>query len=130
MYRALHTAIADSRTASVRGIYRGGLAVHAALAAMAGGLGLTLDLAKVPLDAALREDKLLFSESAGRFLITVAPDCRQAFETAMGEHVWGCVGVVTEAPRMVIKGAGGRLLVDLALEELKTAWKAPFGDLV
>ena len=48
LYRALQTAIADSLTASVRGIYRGGLAIHAALAAMAGGLGLSLDLAKIP----------------------------------------------------------------------------------
>jgi len=130
LYRSLQAAIAKSLTASVRGIYRGGLAVHAALAAMAGGLGLTLDLAKVPLDVALRDDKVLFSESAGRFLVTVAPDCRKAFEEAMGGHACGCVGVVTEAPRLVINRAGGQSLVDVALDDLKTAWKAPFGDLV
>jgi phosphoribosylformylglycinamidine synthase len=130
LYRCLQTAIADSLTASVRGIYRGGLAVHAALAALAGGLGLSLDLSKVPLEEALRDDKVLFSESAGRFLVTVAPDRRQAFEAAFDGHAVGCIGVVTEAPRMVIRGTRGEPLVDLALDDLKIAWKAPFGDLV
>jgi len=130
LYRCLQTAIADSLTASVRGIYRGGLAVHAALAALAGGLGLSLDLANVPLEEALRNDKVLFSESAGRFLVTVASDRRQAFEAAFDGHAVGCIGVVTEVPRMVICGTRGEPLVDLALDDLKTAWKAPFGDLV
>jgi len=130
LYRALQRAIADALTASVRGVYRGGLAVHAALAAMGGGLGLALDLDKLPVDKSLREDKLLFSESAGRFLVTVAPDQRQAFEAVMQDHACGCVGVVTEAPRLVVNGMGTTPLIDMALDELKTAWKAPFGDLV
>ncbi|MGD9330779.1 MAG: AIR synthase-related protein [Desulfobacterales bacterium] len=129
-YRALQAAIASSLTASVRGIYRGGLAVHAALAAMAGGFGLTIDLAKVPSDTSLREDRLLFSESAGRFLVTVAPDCGQAFEEIMGDTNCRCVGVVTETPRLVFNGVSDAQLVDLALDELKIIWKAPFGDLV
>jgi phosphoribosylformylglycinamidine synthase len=130
LYRALQKAIAQGLTASVRGIYRGGLAIHASLAAIAGGLGLSLDLAKVPTQAALRDDKRLFSESAGRCLVTVPPDRREAFEALMGDHACGCIGCVGEAPRVVITGTNGKPLVDLAIEELKAAWKSPFGDLV
>lgn len=130
LYRALQAAMAQALTASVRGIYRGGLAVHASLAAMAGGLGLALDLARIPAPAALRDDKRLFSESAGRFLVTVRPECRQAFEEIMGDGAWGCIGSVAAEPRVVINGTGGGPLVDLSLEELETAWKSPFGDLI
>jgi phosphoribosylformylglycinamidine synthase len=130
LYRALQAAIERSLAASVRGLYRGGLAVHAVLAAAAGGLGMTFDLAKIPSEAPLREDRLLFSESAGRFLVTVPPKYQPAFEDAMGDHAWGCIGIVTEAPRMVINGKNGQTLIDLSLDKLKTVWKAPFGDLV
>mgnify|MGYP000719462811 CR=1 FL=1 len=130
LYRALQESIADGLTASVRGIYRGGLAVHAALAAIGGGLGLTLDLGKIPVEKPLREDKLLFSESAGRFLVTVAPDQRQAFEAAMQDNTWACIGVVTEAQHLVVNGMSASPLIDVAVDKLKTAWKAPFGDLV
>jgi phosphoribosylformylglycinamidine synthase len=130
LYRALQSAMAQGLTASVRGLYRGGLAVHAALAAMAGGLGLTLELAKVPTPSALRADKCLFSESAGRFLVTVPPACRAVFEDMMGDLAWGCVGTVTAAPRFEVIGDDGQSLVDLDVEKLKAAWKSPFGDLV
>ena len=130
LYRDLQKTIRASLVASVRGIYRGGLAVHAVLAALAGGLGLQLELSKVLTETSLREDKLLFSESAGRFLVTVPPNFQNAFEDAMSKHACGCIGIVTEEPRMVINGKEGQVLVDLPLDRLKTAWENPFGDLV
>jgi phosphoribosylformylglycinamidine synthase len=130
LYRALQGAITDSLVASVRGIYRGGLAVHAALAALAGGLGMALDLARIPAAENLREDRLLFSESAGRFLVTVPRDRQRAFEDAMGDGTFGCIGTVTEVPRLQINGMDGQTIIDLPLAKLKTAWKTPFGDLV
>jgi phosphoribosylformylglycinamidine synthase II len=130
LYCALQKAIANSLIASVRGIYRGGLAVQAVLAAIAGDMGMALELSGIPSETTLREDKLLFSESAGRFLVTVPPKNRQAFEDAMGDHACGCIGRVTEARRMVIRGAEGQPLVDLSIDQLITAWKTPFGDLV
>jgi phosphoribosylformylglycinamidine synthase len=130
LYRALQGAIAGTLTASVKGIYRGGLGVNAVLAAAAGGLGLDIDLTEIPTDQFLREDRLLFSESAGRFLVTVPPKNRHAFEDAVEGNACGCIGTVTDTPRMLIKGQGGQKLVDLPLDQLKTAWKALFGDLV
>jgi len=130
LYRALQKTISASLVASVRGIYRGGLAVQAVLAALAGGLGFDLDLSQIPAETSLREDRLLFSESAGRFLVTVPPRFQNAFEDTMAKHACGCIGVVTTAPRMVINGREGQTLVDLSLAKLKAAWEKPFGDLV
>ena len=91
LYCDLQTAIRASLVASVRGIYRGGLAVHSTLAALAGGLGLQLDLSQVPAETSLREDKLLFSESAGRFLVTVPPQSQKTFEETINTDYLGTV---------------------------------------
>ena len=79
-YRALHEAILKELTPSVHGIYRGGLAVHLALCCMGGELGADFDLDGLPAEGGLKDDVLLYSESAGRFILTVAPDRQREFE--------------------------------------------------
>jgi phosphoribosylformylglycinamidine (FGAM) synthase-like enzyme len=129
-YRSMAGAIKKGLLASCHGIYRGGLAVHLALVAMGGELGLTVDLTQVPSEGVDREDTLLFSESAGRFIVTVAPDNQAAFQALMAEHPVACVGQVTETPNLVITGLDGKRLVALSVDEMKSAWKGPFGNLI
>ncbi len=130
VYRALQTAIARSLTASVRGIYRGGLAVHAALVAMGGGLGLTLDLAGVAVDGDLPDDRILFSESAGRFLVTVDPARQAAFEALFEGLALARIGSVTAAPELVVNGREGGELLKLDLEALTQAWEQTYGEMI
>ncbi|MBR9987924.1 MAG: phosphoribosylformylglycinamidine synthase, partial [Desulfosarcina sp.] len=129
-YRTMANAVETGILASCHGIYRGGLAVHLALVAMGGELGLTVDLSQVPSEGVDRDDTLLFSESAGRFIVTVAPDNQDAFERLFAGHPAACVGAVTETPQLTIIGIGGQRLADLAVERMKLAWKGPFGDLI
>ncbi|MGA6924625.1 MAG: phosphoribosylformylglycinamidine synthase subunit PurS [Desulfosarcina sp.] len=129
-YRTLFQAVQQGLLASCHGVYRGGLAVHLALVAMGGGLGLTVDLSKVPSHCIDRDDSLLFSESAGRFIVTVAPDNQAALETHVAGLPAACVGRVTQAPRLTISGLNGQCLADLTVEEMKSAWKGPFEDLI
>ncbi len=129
LYRALARAVADGLVASAHGVYRGGLGVHLPLVAIAGRLGLDVDLDRVPADGALRADRLLFSESAGRFVVSVAPDRRQAFEDLFAGLPLAAVGTVTAAPEVKLH-AGQRRLLALPLDRLVAAWKAPFGDLI
>ncbi len=130
LYRCLYNAVCRQLTASVHGIYRGGLGVHLSLVAMAGNLGMKVDLGKVPRSADLRDDKLLFSESAGRFIVTVAPEAAEAFEACFDHMPLAWVGTVEKQPRLEIVGLEGQLLVDLGLDSLKSAWKSTFGHLV
>ena len=116
--------------ASCHGIYRGGLAVHLGLVAMGGELGLTVDLTQVPSEGVDREDTLLFSESAGRFIVTVAPDNQDAFATLLAGQPASCVGEVTESPQLKITGFDGKCLAALSVDQMKSAWKGPFGDLI
>ena len=129
-YRALQTAIQQSLTASVRGLYRGGLGIQAALVAMGGGVGLTLDLAAVPCDGPLRDDKILFAESAGRFLVTVDPQRRTDLEAAFEGLPLACIGTVAGSPQLIIKGRGGDVLLELDIDALRQTWEAPFGEMI
>ncbi|BBO86650.1 phosphoribosylformylglycinamidine synthase subunit PurL [Desulfosarcina ovata subsp. sediminis] len=130
VYRRMADAIRQGLLASCHGVYRGGLAVHLGLVAMAGELGMTVDLAKVPAGDALRDDTLLFSESAGRFIVTVAPDHQDAFAALFADRPAACVGEVTQAPELAITGTDGKNLATLSVDAMKAAWKRPFGDLI
>ncbi len=128
MYTALAHAINRELVASAHGVYRGGLAVHLAMVAMGGNLGLKINLEGVPADRAGRDDVLLFSESAGRFIVTVDPENQKAFEAIFNGQDCVCVGTVTEEPNFIIEGIDGRTLISLPVQELKRAWKKPFGE--
>jgi phosphoribosylformylglycinamidine synthase len=129
-YRALQAAIAQSLTASVRGLYRGGLGIQAALLVMGAGLGLSLELAAVPCDATLSDDRLLFAESAGRFLVTVDPERRDAFETLFRSLPMAFIGRITEPADLMITGINGDPLLHLSHEELKAVWEKTYGELI
>ncbi|MBS0014436.1 MAG: phosphoribosylformylglycinamidine synthase, partial [Desulfobacterales bacterium] len=129
LYTDLHAAMKKGLAASVHGIYRGGLGVHLAMCAMAGNLGICADVQKAPGPEGLRADHLLFSETPGRFVVTVAPESRKDFESMMKDHALACIGEVTKAPRLDLS-YGANTLVSLTVADLKAAWKAPFGGLV
>ena len=113
--------------ASAHGIFRGGLAVHLAMVAMAGELGVEVDLAAVPVHGVLEDQVLLYSESAGRFIVTVDPALQADFEKCFDKPSIGCIGRVTEAPRMIVRSCRGESIIDLLVPDLKKAWQQPFG---
>ena len=109
--------------ASVRGVYRGGLGVHLAMCSMAGCLGMEVDLANVPAQNANRDDVLLYSESAGRFILTVAPSDQERFEEIFASQPVACVGQVVSGPVLSIKGVDGREIIRTDVQDMKDAWK-------
>ncbi|UCG13227.1 MAG: phosphoribosylformylglycinamidine synthase subunit PurS [Deltaproteobacteria bacterium] len=129
LYRALEEAIGAELVASVHGIYRGGLGVHLALVAMAGGFGLEVDLALVPTEGVTREDTLLYSESAGRFIVTVAPEDQSDFEARFRGLRCAKVGKVTENDKLTVNDLNGNILFGAGLQRCRSAWKKPFGNL-
>jgi phosphoribosylformylglycinamidine synthase len=129
-YRALSRAIAEGLVASAHGIYRGGLGVHLAMVAMGGHLGMQIELGRVPVADLDRNDQVMFSESAGRFVVTIDPQNHEAFENLFKTSACACIGTVTATPQLEIKGLDQETIVSLAVEDLKAAWKKPFGDLI
>ncbi|MGD9238243.1 MAG: AIR synthase-related protein, partial [Desulfobacterales bacterium] len=130
VYQALSQAIARGLVASAHGIYRGGLGVHLAMVAMGGNLGMQVDLKRVPAAGVIRDVTLLFSESAGRFIVSVDPNQRRDFENLFEPATCACIGTVTASPQFEIRGLDRTTIISLAVSELKAAWKKPFGDLI
>jgi phosphoribosylformylglycinamidine synthase subunit PurSL len=91
---------------------------------MGGNLGMAIDLGKLPCQEGDRDDVLLFSESAGRFIVTLDPANREVFEKLFKGLPIACVGQVTEAGgRLVITGCAGTAdtLISVPVAALKSA---------
>ena len=131
LYRALYRAIQDGLVASCHDISDAGLGAALAEVAIAGNLGMEIDLEKLPTDEAeegRRDDYLLFSESQGRFVVTVKAHKASEFERALSASDFGLVGTVVESEddnRLVIRGCDGATMIDLSVDELRRAWKRP-----
>jgi len=129
-YKALHLAITDGLVSSCHAVSRGGLAVHLALTAMAGELGMDVDFSRIPGADALTPSQGLYSESCGRFIITVAPDRQERFEAIFSNLNIGRIGTTTESPMFIIRDDAGVPLLRENIAELKGSWKRPFGELI
>ena len=122
--------LAQDLVASAHGIYRGGLGVHLAMKTMAGHLGLEVDLTAIPNEDITRNDVALYSESAGRFIVTIDPHNQAVFENHFSRLPVACIGRVTGDGRLRIKGKNDRTIVDLTVPALKDAWQKTFGNLL
>ena len=129
LYGALHEAMAAGLVASCHDCSDGGLAVALAETAFAGGLGLWIHLGAIPAEGIVRNDEILFSESQSRFVVTVSPEAREAFEGHLAGSVFAQVGVVTPEARLEIDGIVGQRVIDAGLGELKAAWQKPLAAL-
>ena len=129
-YRAIDRAVGQGLLASVHGVYRGGLGVHLALVAMGGVLGLQVDARRLPAEGVNRLDTLLFSESAGRFILTVDPQRSRELESLFAGLPLACIGTVTAEPVLDLTGLDGRPALRLPVADLKASWKKPFGHLI
>ena len=126
LYRAFHRAAKAGLVRSAHDCSDGGLGVALAETAMAGRLGLRVDLAKVPAPGLSEARRILWSESLGRLVATVRPSDAAAFEKAMTGTVCARVGEVVSAPAVeVVQGPASVLSVPV--DDCVKAWKKPFG---
>jgi len=123
-YSQLTAAIDARYVGSCHDVSEGGLAVSLAEMAFTGGLGLEIDLGKLPLAIEMRDDHILFSESNGRLLVEVNNGDVDAFEKLMKGSTMAWIGSVIKEPRLRVKKAGNKI-IDLANVETSLAWKTP-----
>ncbi|MDT8420816.1 MAG: AIR synthase-related protein [Desulfuromonadales bacterium] len=129
LFRALNRAQQQGLVASCHDLSDGGLGVALAEKAFAGGYGISADLRKVIADAAMRDDKLLFSESQSRLLVSVHPRDKEAFEALFAGREASLIGEVTEAAELKIVGLQGQDLVAADIYQLKESWQATLREL-
>ncbi len=119
LYRALSAANKQQLCASAYAPSFGGLGVALAKKVIASA-SLGMDII---LEDTLRLDKMLYSESQGRIIVTVAPQDKDAFEKAMSDvdHVQQ-IGTVTDNPALNINGQ-----VAASTSDLEKSYKATLG---
>jgi phosphoribosylformylglycinamidine synthase len=125
LYQALSAAMEKGLVASCHDCSDGGLGVALAEVAFAGGLGIEVDLRRVPVSGTDRNDFVLFSESQSRFVVTVHPENHKAFENCLQGNVLARVGRVNSGQDLAITGLQGTLVVRADIIDLKEEWKRP-----
>ena len=124
--RALHRAIGAGLVRACHDCSEGGLAVALAEMALAGGLGMEVALAEVPVagDDRREPDWLLFSESNGRYLVEVPPEGAAAFEAQMNQMPCSRIGHVVDSPSLTVADCQGHeTLFSLPLATIREAWR-------
>ena len=119
-YRAFVAARDQGLIRSADAVTRGGLALALTRAAMAGGLGVEIEIDT--LDASLGLFAALFSESTGRLLITCAPGDTEALERHLGAHhlvPLGTIAAQRAGSGYLRVSRGGKALLDLDTETLR-----------
>jgi len=112
-------ANAKGLISSSHDISDGGLAVTLVESAFGGQLGVNVDLASLgdlPLNAKL------FSESHSRFVVSIRPEDKEAFEALLGDQAY-YLGTVTAATQVNIQDKGAAV-VDLPVQELLESWSS------
>jgi phosphoribosylformylglycinamidine synthase len=126
--RALHKAVRAGLAESAKVCGKGGLAAALSLSAFAGGLGARIDLRNVPsaipAGSPHRDLRLLYSETASRFVVSVAPANAAAFEKLMGPLA---ARMGKAAPReLVVTGSAGKTILREEAAGLKKSWQSTF----
>ncbi|MCI5059580.1 MAG: AIR synthase-related protein, partial [Alphaproteobacteria bacterium] len=122
LYQCLSAIHKNKLCASAISVGFGGVGVALAKKAIAGQLGMDITLSDDSFKN-WRLDKMLYSESQGRIIVTVAPQNKQAFETAMsGYNFVQQIGIVNDSSKLKING------FDVEIKKLEKAYKSTLGD--
>ncbi len=122
MYQALYSAINQNLVASSIPVNRGGLIVALSKMSLAGQLGVDISLEGL----SGHNQELMFSESAGRLVVTIDPSHKEQFEKVFSDLAYTQIGIVTQNKKIQIKSVQGNTIVDLTLEQLNSAYKSAF----
>lgn len=95
----------------------GGIAIALAKMCMAGNIGVKVDSTKIPVKTKMSLNELMFSESGGRFIVSVSPERVNDFQNLMNGFKFAKIGDTTAKKYMVIDEAV------LKLSELKLSYK-------
>jgi len=125
LYRALSKAIDQEIVASAQSVNRGGLMVALAKTALGGKLGMNISLEKISGNT-LRDDSALYSESQGRFVITINPSYKERFEKIMSRNSFAQVGSVLEDEKFIVKNKLGRNIIDTNIGIMMNSYKSTF----
>jgi len=122
IYKAMEKAIDERFAASCISLERGGLATAIAKSSIAGMLGCEINLSPIS-NNILRNDILLYSESQGRFLVSVNPANKEKFEKLFENLTFHLLGSVNEEPSFIVEGISGEKIINTDITEIEYNYK-------
>ncbi len=127
LYEKVEEAILKNLITSSLSPSHGGLAATFAKKAIAGQLGMEIDLSEISREKDLqRNDFILFSETQSRFVVTIDPKKKEEFEKLFESESFACVGQVLDSNKFTIKGVNGEIVVDTNIKTLEENYKFTF----
>jgi len=123
IYKAMEKSIDERLAASCISLERGGLAIAAAKSAAAGMLGCDIKLSQIKNITHLRNDTILYSESQGRFLVSVNPANKELFEKLFAELPCYMLGSVNSESSFTIEGISGEKIINTGISEIELNYK-------
>jgi phosphoribosylformylglycinamidine synthase len=126
IFKALNRATKSGLVRSCHDCSEGGLAVAVSEMAFSGGLGADIDLRKVKYSGkSKRDDVILFSESATRFVVEVELGNTKKFEALLKGLPAKRIGQVMSNRSLMVVGLKGKVSLQSDINELKEAWQKP-----
>ncbi|KHO48181.1 MAG: phosphoribosylformylglycinamidine synthase [archaeon GW2011_AR5] len=110
---------------SMASVGPGGIAVALAKMSIAGMLGAECDIGIAP-NRDLPPEKIMYSESQGRFIVAIAPGNMERFGKEMKDFTFARIGVVKGGSLRI--DCNGRTLINLPVAAIDRKYKERFGD--
>lgn len=121
LYKKFSKASEEGLMSSAHDVSDGGIGVALAECSIGGVLGVDIELNDVPRETE-NEDAILFSESAGRFIVTIDEKNKDKFEKIMDGIRFSKIGRVRGDRRFIIR-RNGSIIANEDVEILERFWK-------
>ena len=129
-YRAYFKAVNFGIIKSGHDISEGGLAVALTESSISGKIGSEVWLKDVPSKEVLKEDEIiLFSESAGRILFTVAPENESLLKEVMYNIPCSRIGTVG-GNSIKINGIDGQRIAEIDVKDITVKYRRPLYEIL
>lgn len=126
LYEKVHSLHQEGILSACSSIGYGGLLIAVAKMSIAGQYGANIDVSKIPNDN-LSIEKILYSESQSRFIVTVAPENKENFEKEMKGFVFGLIGSIDKSKEFVVKD-GDNEIIRTNVDKMEKIYKEKFGN--
>ncbi|BAW96681.1 phosphoribosylformylglycinamidine synthase II [[Synechococcus] sp. NIES-970] len=117
--KTVREAIASGLLNSAHDLAEGGLAVAIAECCIGGNLGATVEIAGTD-----RLDTILFGETCGKIIVSVAPDKQAQFEAHLNQSLadnWQVIGSVSDTNQLQIT-VNNQAVIAVSVEDMTSNW--------
>ena len=125
LYKAYFNCVQQNLIASAISLTRGGLGLSLAKMSMGGLLGVNINLKNLPGQFS-RNDFSLFSESQGRFLVTISPQNKSKFREYLKGIPIAQIGEVTNDQKFIVRDKNNNTAVKTDIATLLKYYRKPF----